>query len=88
MNAVLTAGGCARIIVPTVYREDYLLPLKALSNNADPIPFIAAMKRIQSWSGAFDYARPRQQVRLQLAACNAFEEDLETFKMVFPERRA
>ena len=88
MNAVLTARGYTRIIVPTVYREDYLLPLKALSNNADPIPFIAAMKRIQSWSGAFDYARPRQQVRAQLAACNAFEEDLETFKLVFPERRA
>lgn len=86
MNAVLTAGGCSRIIVPTVCREDYLLPLKALSNNADPAPFLAAMTRIQSWSGAFDYAKPRDKVRAQLALCHAFEEDLRSFRLVFPER--
>lgn len=28
MNAVLSAAKQSRIIVPTVYREDYLLPLK------------------------------------------------------------
>ncbi len=35
MNCVLSAAGRSRIIVPTVYREDYLLPLKSLSNHAD-----------------------------------------------------
>jgi hypothetical protein len=86
MNAVLTAAGQSRIIVPTVYREDYLLPLKALSNNAEPAPFIAAMKRIQKWSAAFVYGQPREQLRAQLAACHAFEEDLRNYRLVFPER--
>jgi hypothetical protein len=47
--------------VPTVYREDYLLPLKTLSNNADAKPFMAATTRIQSWSAAFDYGVQRER---------------------------
>lgn len=86
MNAVLTAHGSARIIVPTVYREDYLLPLKALSHNADPRPYIAAMARIHTWSGALDFTQARDRVRRQLAACNAFEEDVGRFRLVFPDR--
>ena len=86
MNAVLSAALQSRIIIPTVYREDYLLPLKALSNNADPKPFIAAMTRVHKWSAAFVYGRPRQQVREQLASCNAFQEDLRNYRLVFPER--
>lgn len=86
MNCVLSAAGLARIIVPTVYREDYLLPLKALSNNADAKPFVAAMTRIQSWSAAFDYGVLRDQLRARLAACHAFEEDLKSYRLVFPER--
>ena len=83
-NCVLSAAGLSRIIVPTVYREDYLLPLKAPSNNADVRPFVAAMTRIQSWSAAFDHGLPRNQLRARLAACHAFEEDLKAYRLVFP----
>ena len=86
MNCVLSDAGLCRIVVPTVYREDYLLPLKALSHNADAGPFLAAMTRIQSWSAGFDYGAPREKLRAQLAACHAFEEDLKRYRLVFPER--
>ena len=86
MNCVLSDAGLCRIIVPTVSREDYLLPLKALSNNADPTPFALGMTRLQSWSAAFDYGRPRDGLRAQLADSNAFQEDLRNYRLVFPER--
>jgi Fic family protein len=86
MNAVLSAAGLCRIVVPTVYREDYLLPLKALSNNRDARPFVAAMARAQDWSAAFDYTGARGLLQARLAACHAFEEDLSRFRLVFPER--
>jgi hypothetical protein len=44
------------------------------------------MTRIQSWSAAFDYGVPRDQLRARLAACHAFEEDLKSYRLVFPER--
>ncbi len=86
MNCVLSDAALSRIIVPTIYREDYLLPLKALSNNADAKPFVATMARIQCWTAAFDYGVPRDQLRAQLARCHAFEEDLTRYRLVFPER--
>jgi hypothetical protein len=87
MNCVLSAAGCSRIIVPTVYREDYLLPLKSLSNHADPIPYLRAMTRIQNWTAAFDYAQPRRDLYAALKRCNAFEEDLRNYRLLFPEAR-
>ena len=85
MNCVLSAAGRSRIIVPTVYREDYLLPLKSLSIHGDAAPYIRAMTRIQSWTAAFDYAQPRHDLYEALKRCNAFEEDLRNYRLVFPE---
>jgi hypothetical protein len=85
MNCVLSAAGRSRIIVPTVYREDYLLPLKAMSNNSDATPYLRAMTRIHSWTVAFDYSLVRNDVYEALLRCNAFEEDLKNYKLLFPD---
>jgi hypothetical protein len=87
MNCFLSRHGLSRIMIPTVYREDYILPLKALSNNNDPVPLSAAMVRAQRWSAAFDYTKPRKRVRDEMAACNAFQEDLRQYKLLFPESK-
>jgi hypothetical protein len=84
MNCVLSAANHSRIIIPTVFREDYLLSLKSLSNHADPTPYLRAMTRIQRWTSAFDYDQPRQALYQNLKGCNAFEEDLRNFRLIFP----
>ncbi len=84
MNAFLSAAGLSRIMIPTVYREDYLLPLKALSHHRSAEPLVSAMTRIQRWSAAFDYSAPRSELRKELARCNAFQEDLHHYRLVFP----
>lgn len=85
MNSILSRQGLSRIMIPTVYREDYLLPLKALSNNRDPVPYLAAMIRAQRWSAAFDYTQPRNQVRAKMTACDSFQEDLRQYRLGFPD---
>ena len=84
MNCMLSAQRLSRIIIPTVYREDYLLPLKALSHHREAQPLVAALSRNQRWSAAFDYAQKRSDVRDGLVRCNAFQEDLRNYKLVFP----
>lgn len=84
MNCVLSAERLCRIIIPTVYREDYLLPLKALSHHREALPIVSALNRIQRWSAAFDYSQPRSRVRAALERCNAFQEDLQSYKLLFP----
>ncbi|HEY4241531.1 MAG TPA: Fic family protein [Kofleriaceae bacterium] len=50
MNAELVAAGQVTIIVPTVYREDYLLALRALTRRNRPQPIVDALVRAQRFS--------------------------------------
>lgn len=85
MNCVLSAAGNCRIIIPTVYREEYLLPLKRLTNDKDAGPYIRTLVRAQDWTSRFAYDQPREALKDAIKACNAFNEDLKNFKLIFPE---
>jgi hypothetical protein len=49
MNAELVAAGEERIIIPTVYRSDYLTALKALSQGRNPTPLVRTLDFAQRW---------------------------------------
>lgn len=83
MNACLSAGDRTRLIVPTLYREDYLLALKALSHNADPAPLVRALHFIYRWSAAFDFT-DYDAVWREMRFCNAFEESTRDYRLGFP----
>ena len=73
MNAELHAGGQTRIIVPTVFREDYLDGLRVLSRQDDPTVFIKAMRYAHDFTASIDFAHYAEAKRL-LARANAFNE--------------
>ena len=52
MNAELSATDTSRIIVPTVFREDYLLALRKLSRNGRPDTYATIMERLQRFSAS------------------------------------
>jgi hypothetical protein len=54
MNLFLSQAGLTRIIIPTVYRDDYLSALKALSGNAHPIPLVRMLARAARFSRWID----------------------------------
>ena len=71
MNAELVAAGEERIIVPTVYRANYLSALKALSQTGRPEPIIRMLDYAQRWTAAVDW-RSLEATRHELVDCNAF----------------
>ena len=71
MNVELAAAGEERIIVPTVYRANYLSALKALSQSGRPQPLIRMLDYAQRWTAAVDW-RSVDETRRQLDDCNAF----------------
>lgn len=73
MNAELFRAGEAKTIVPTVYREDYLLSLRKLSRQGDPSAYIKVMEKLQRF-GLTLYGRPFDNLWSYLKSCNAFEE--------------
>lgn len=50
MNAELTAAGLSKVIIPTVFRDDYLGALRRLSRKEDPSVIIRAMERVRLFS--------------------------------------
>jgi hypothetical protein len=83
MNAELSVSGCCRIIIPTLFREEYLECLRALTREGDPLPYVSAMQKIQRWTASFDY-EDIDQVIADLQLCNAFETSLIKFKLLSP----
>ncbi len=87
MNAYLTDACLSRIIIPTIYREDYLLPLKALMNHDDPAAYIRSIAKVHAWSASIDWYQSREEVHAALVRCNAFQEDLTHFKLLLPKSK-
>lgn len=71
MNAELVAAGERRIIVPTVYRNNYLAGLRALSRNREPEPIIRILNFAQRYTAAIDFSDYDTAVA-QLQRTNAF----------------
>lgn len=73
MNAELAAARETRIIVPTVYRDDYLQALRALSRQGQPKAFVAMLDRAQRFASELDFTvLPR--ITEVLTGCDAFRE--------------
>jgi hypothetical protein len=76
MNAELVASGEERIIIPTVYRSNYLSALKALSQSGVSEPVIRMLDFAQKWTAAIAWGE-LETTRRELEVCNAFLDPLE-----------
>src|ERR1035437_2126671 len=76
MNAELAATGESRIIVPTVYRNNYLMALKALSQNGIPGALVRTLDFAQRYTAAVDFAA-LDRARFILDRTHAFADPNE-----------
>jgi hypothetical protein len=76
MNAELSAAGEERIIIPTVYRGNYLVALKALTQTGIPDPLIRVLDYAWRWTATIDW-QDVEGTRRELEACNAFVDSQE-----------
>jgi Fic/DOC family len=83
MNAELSVVDACRIIVPTLFREEYLDCLRVLTREGDPKPFLDAMQHIQAWTAVFDY-EDLDKVIGEMQACNAFEKSRNLHRLMLP----
>ena len=73
MNAEFVRADQSRIIVPTVFREDYILALRKLTRHKDPMAYINVMTKLHQFSDSL-YGTDFTELKNYLAACNAYEE--------------
>jgi Fic family protein len=73
MNAELVKVNQTRIIIPTVYRDDYLGALRRLTRNDDPTAYIRMLQRAQEFSATL-IANNIDELESHLTLSNAFKE--------------
>jgi len=76
MNAELSKAGESKIIIPNVFREDYLLALRKLSRQGEPEIFIKAMLRVHNFSSMINGA-DFNVMREFLNSANAFSDSTD-----------
>ncbi len=84
MNAELTVVGSCRIIIPTLFREEYLDCLRVLTREGQPKPFLDAMQKTHEWTAAFNYDDLDKTIS-DMKTSNAFERSRAQFVLMSPE---
>lgn len=73
MNAEFVNSGVTKIIIPTVFCEDYILALRRTSRNQEPSVYVNMMNRAHAFSHWLDPVS-LDKLRLQFEQSNAFKE--------------
>ena len=76
MNAELTVEKQSKIIIPTVYRDDYIGALRKLTRKKDPSAYIRMLARAHDFSSKIE-GEKMDEMQLLLEQCNAFQEHTE-----------
>jgi Fic family protein len=71
-NGELTAAAQQRLIVPTVFRDDYLQALRAMSRQGNPRPLIRVLDRAQDFCAQIDWVT-LDRAEAQLRDAHAFD---------------
>jgi hypothetical protein len=84
MNAELSRAGDARIIIPTLFHEEYVDCQRQLTHQNDPAGFIHGLALIQRWTIAFDFSNVDALIEA-IKATNALEHSRAQFKLAMPD---
>jgi fido (protein-threonine AMPylation protein) len=87
MNAELVAAGQARIVIPIIFRNNYLAALKSLTNNSQPDPLIRVLDFAQHYTSLIDWSDHKTAERT-LRETHAFEDpnqsDFDGIRLILP----
>lgn len=84
MNAELSRTGEARIIIPTLFHEEYVDCQRQLSRQNDPAGHVRVLTLMQAWTVAFDYS-DIDRLLASIKKTNALERSLNQFKLTMPD---
>ena len=84
MNAELCSKGLSKIIIPTVFREDYMGALKKLTKQRDADAYIRMMLRAWEFSSNI-HDESLESMEKYLITCNAFLTYKEGYLKITPD---
>jgi len=85
MNSEFVAGGQCRIMIPSVYRNEYIGALRRLTNHSEPEAFMRVMSFAQEFVSEIDFFDLAAS-RAVLTKCHAFSDPSEDQKLILPRQ--
>lgn len=76
MNAELVSANEERILIPTVYRDNYVAAQRALSVGNSAVPMLRMLDFAWRWTAAMDWGALEETTE-RLRTCNAFDTETE-----------
>ena len=83
MNSELVSGAQSRIIIPTVFRDDYLVALRQLTRRGEPGVLIKALRYVHDYTSRVDFSALDGATEI-LGATNAFSEPGSSERLQLP----
>jgi hypothetical protein len=83
MNAEFVSTGHSKIIIPTVFRDDYMGTLRKLTRQEESLPFIRVMQKAHEFSENI-FGDDFDEMYEYLSRCNAFLEHTEAKLNIIP----
>ena len=84
MNAELSSKGLSKIIIPTVFREDYMGAIKKLTKQRESDAYIRMLLRAWEFS-SYVYGENLDHMEYYLKGCNAFLPHNEGYLKIMPK---
>lgn len=87
MNAELVAADQARIIIPTIFRNNYLTALKALTHYAEALPLIRALDFAQKYTSLIhwnNYKKAKKMLQETHAFADPNQADFTGIRLTLP----
>ena len=84
MNNELSRANLAHIVIPTVFRDDYITALKGFSHQHNPKPIIKALIKAYRITNSIDWERQREEISHYIYKNSGFEKDTNGVWGVFP----
>ena len=85
MNSELIAKGETRVIIPSVFRSEFLAGVKRMTRESDPTAFIKQHKYLQDFVNSVDFTDIDKAVET-LRGCNAFAKPEDAVRLQAPTR--
>jgi fido (protein-threonine AMPylation protein) len=85
MNNELSLANKMRIVIPTVFREDYISALKAFSQQNNPKPIVSALIKAYKITKSIDWSSNMNSITQYIKENSGFEKGLNSIWGVKPD---
>ena len=86
LNNELSKAGINHIVIPTVFRDDYITALKGFSHQGNPNPIISALLKAYRITNSINWSESLDDINSFIRDNSGFEKDISSIWGVAPQQ--